>query len=90
MTARNILKQEKKASLTNALQNSNRHNVSINYFNINFDHEVSKIKDRTTAQSSRNPLIKILVKESMKQSASDSNVENTYTGTRPLTYSITG
>jgi hypothetical protein len=59
MTARNILKPAKKASSTNALQNSNRHNVSINYFNINFDCEVSKVKDRTTAQNSRNPLIKI-------------------------------
>jgi hypothetical protein len=59
MTARDILKPAKKASSTNALQNSNRHNVSINYFNINFDCEVSKIKDRTTAQNSRNPLIKI-------------------------------
>jgi hypothetical protein len=35
-------------------------------FNINFDLEFSKIKDRTDIQNSKNPLIKILVKKSMK------------------------
>jgi hypothetical protein len=46
-------------------------------FNINFDLEFSKIKGRTDVQNSKNPLIKILVKKSMRQIASNSNVENT-------------
>jgi hypothetical protein len=75
-TARNILNPAKKSSSTNASQNSNRHNNCIN-FNINFNLEFSKIKDRTDVQNSKNPLIKILVKKSMKQIASNSNVENT-------------
>jgi hypothetical protein len=71
-TARNILKPVKKSRSTNVSQNSNRHNNCIN-FNINFDLEFSKIKNRTDVQKSKNPLIKILVKKSMKQIASNLN-----------------
>jgi hypothetical protein len=53
--------------------------------NINFDLEFSKIKDTTSVQNSRNPLIKILVKKSMRHIVSNSNVETTYAGTKPLT-----
>ena len=41
-----------------------------------------KIKDGTDVQNSKNPLIKILVKKSMKQIASNSNVENTQARTK--------
>jgi hypothetical protein len=68
---------KKKSSSTNAFQNSNQHNTFIN-FNINFDLEFSKNKDRTDIQNSKNPFIKILVQKPMKETASNSNVENTY------------
>jgi hypothetical protein len=69
-SARNILKPAKKPSSTNASQNSNRHNNGIN-FNINFDLEFSKIKDGTNVQNSKNPLLKVLSKKSMKQNLTD-------------------
>ena len=72
---------ESKSSSTNASQNSNGHNDCIN-FNINFGLEFSKIKDRTDVQNSKNPLIKVVVKKSMKQIASNSNVENTKARTK--------
>ena len=51
-------------------------------FNINFDLEFSNIKDRTDVQNSKNPLIKILVKKSMRQIASNSKDENTQAWTK--------
>jgi hypothetical protein len=69
-----ILKPAKKSSSINASQNSNQHN---NCINLDFDLEFSKITDRTDVQNSKIPLIKILVKKSMKQIASNSNVDNT-------------
>jgi hypothetical protein len=64
-------------SSKHAFQNSNRHNNCIK-FNINFDLEFSKIKNRINVQNSKNPLINCFAKEPMEQIASISNVENTY------------
>jgi hypothetical protein len=56
------------------------HNSCIN-FNINFDLEFSKIKDRANVQNSKDPSVKIhdkKLQKPMEQIASDSNDENTH------------